>query len=79
MLFMRQTLTGYQNVRKALVTKLEPHEMELTGAWIFQDGKIHGDVAADRIKWLIRNKLRKLSVTSDGWERMWVAEVLEFN
>ena len=53
--------------------------MELAGAWIFRDGKIHGDVAADRIKWLIRNKLRKLSVTSDGWERMWVAEVLEFN
>ena len=65
---MRQTLTGYQNVRKALVTKLEPHEMELTGAWIFQDGKIHGDVAADRIKWLIRNRLRKLSVTSGSWE-----------
>jgi hypothetical protein len=52
--------------------KLEPQEVELTANWIFENGRMRGDAVSERIKWLIKNELKKLSVTSGGWETLYV-------
>jgi hypothetical protein len=54
------------------MTKLEPNEVELTGNWIFENGRMRGDATSERIEWLIKNQLKKLSVTSGGWETLYV-------
>ena len=54
------------------MTKLEPHEVELTGAWIFEDGRMQGDAATERIMWLVSHYLQKIATSKDygAWETL---------
>jgi hypothetical protein len=57
------------------MTELQANELELVGSVILENGRTRNDAVAERIKWLIRNKLKKLSVTSGGWETLYVDPV----
>ena len=54
------------------MTDLQPTEIELLGSITLENGQIRSDVVAERIRWLIAHKLRKLSVASGGWEALYV-------
>ena len=43
------------------MTKLQPSETVLTGSWIAQNGKVHGDAICERIKWLLAHHLQKVA------------------
>ncbi|HBD27039.1 Imm27 family immunity protein [Flavobacterium sp.] len=49
---------------------IEEKEKELTGNWIFKDGKIVEDETSKRIKFLIDNFLVKIAVSPSGWEKL---------
>lgn len=55
------------------MTKLQPNEQLLTGAWIVQNGKVIGDATCERIAWLLSNHLQKIahSAQSGGWETLY--------
>jgi hypothetical protein len=48
--------------------KLGASETELVGSWIKADSGLVGDAIEQRIGWLIGNYLRKVAITSDGWD-----------
>lgn len=52
--------------------ELSANENELVGQWIFENGKVINDPVADRIGWLIKNKLKKIGVASGGWEALFI-------
>jgi hypothetical protein len=55
------------------MTKLEPNEVELTGNWVFENGRMRGDAACERIKWLVSHHLKKLAISKDygAWETLY--------
>jgi hypothetical protein len=55
------------------MTKLQPNEQMLTGAWLVQDGRAHADAVCQRIAWLIAHHLQKVanSPQSGGWETLY--------
>ncbi len=40
--------------------ELCPHEIELVGKWIVDNGAVRGDAVCERIEWLTSNSLKKL-------------------
>jgi hypothetical protein len=50
--------------------QLEPSETDLVGKWINDRGKVVGDAATERIRWLTSNVLEKIgpSEESGGWD-----------
>jgi hypothetical protein len=48
--------------------KLLPDETVLEGKWVTKNGSVVNDDIADRIEWLLANWLKKITVTSDGWD-----------
>lgn len=51
---------------------LQPHETELIGRWIFCDGRMVEDAVAQRIHALISSELTLVSVSGDGWSRLYL-------
>jgi hypothetical protein len=53
--------------------KLQPHETELTGAWIKNASGIQGDETCLRIRWLISEVLKIVGIEKDsgGWETLY--------
>jgi hypothetical protein len=51
---------------------LQPHETELTGQWIAENGEVRGDAACERINWLVTSHLEKLAFSpeSGGWDTL---------
>ena len=49
------------------MNELEPNEHQLIGKWEYIDGKAEADSIANRIEYLIKNVLVKVSSTDDGW------------
>lgn len=47
--------------------KLDSSETELIGSWIFENGKVVGDEACERIEWLATHYLKYIARTWDGW------------
>ena len=46
---------------------LEPHEIDLTGHWLFKGRNVAGDTACERIEWLIAEHLTLLGTDASGW------------
>jgi Immunity protein 27 len=55
------------------MTKLQPNEQLLTGSWIAQNGKVHGDAICERIKWLLAHHLQKVADSPQwgAWETLY--------
>ena len=53
--------------------KLQPHEVELVGAWIKGPSGIQGDDACQRIRWLVSEVLTAVGIDKDsgGWETLY--------
>ena len=47
--------------------RLGAAETDLLGSWIMRDGRAVGDPIEQRIHWLIKNYLREVSTSPDGW------------
>ncbi len=41
---------------------LAPNEILLNGSWVFEKGEMRGDVAEDRIGWLISKQLVQIAI-----------------
>ena len=52
---------------------LRPDEVEITGAWIFEGGRVRGDAACDRIEQLLAGVLQRLGASADsgGWDTLY--------
>jgi hypothetical protein len=52
--------------------KLQPHETELVGKWVTEDGQVRADATFDRINWLTFHHLREISVSKQwgSWETL---------
>ncbi len=57
---------------RSKVNPLQPHETELTGQWIAEDGLVRGDDTCERIKWLTQSYLVQVAYSRDGggWETL---------
>ena len=53
--------SNHNHRRPSPMIKLQPHEQRLTGSWVAQDGKVHGDAICERIKWLLAHDLKKVA------------------
>jgi hypothetical protein len=51
--------------------KLQPHEIEVVGAWIMKDNKMTVDDNERRISWLIENALEELGKGEGGWSTLY--------
>lgn len=47
---------------------LEQHEVDLHGDWIVRGDEVEGDETSQRIKWLVAEKLQKVTTDWSGWE-----------
>jgi hypothetical protein len=56
-----------------MMQRIEPHETELTGNWIVEDGRARGDAVCQRVEWLTQSFLVKIadSRQSGGWETLY--------
>lgn len=54
------------------MNRIEPHETELTGNWVFEGGRMRDDDICERVSWLIQNYLVQLAYSRDGgaWETL---------
>lgn len=50
---------------------LEPHEIDLTGHWLFKGRNVAGDTACERIEWLIAEHLTLLGTDASGWNDLY--------
>jgi hypothetical protein len=50
---------------------LQPEEDRVVGTWLDLGGRIEGDFACDRIKWLISERLEQLGADATGWDTLW--------
>ena len=52
--------------------KLEPHEVELMGKWLVENGRVQNDEVAERIKQLVAPHLKRIAVSKDygAWETL---------
>jgi Immunity protein 27 len=50
-----------------------PNEQLLTGNWLVQDGRVHGDATCERINWLLSHHLQKVTDSAQGgaWEMLY--------
>ena len=46
---------------------LQSSETALVGRWIQRDGQVVADETSERIEWLVKNKLRRVAQSTDGW------------
>jgi len=73
----RETLTDSSIedgvTERASTNDLRPDEIEITGRWVFDGQRMHGDAACDRIKHLTSNVLELLGLSKDygGWETLY--------
>lgn len=44
---------------------------EITGKWIFENGKIFADSNCQLIKSMIENDLKEIKVSEDGWTKQY--------
>lgn len=51
---------------------IEPHETEIVGEWILQNGKVHSNAACQRIYALIQTELVYMGKDESGWEALYV-------
>jgi hypothetical protein len=51
--------------------QISPEETELVGRWQLIDGQIRADTVCTRISELTRNYLKKIAVSSTGWETLY--------
>lgn len=50
---------------------LGAEETQLRGAWIVKKGRVVNDAVAERIKWLVRTSLRRITADSSGWDTLY--------
>lgn len=52
--------------------KLQPHETDLVGQWIFVGGEVKGDEACNRIEWLVSEVLEEVAISKEdgAWETL---------
>jgi hypothetical protein len=50
---------------------LRTDETELVGSWKMIDGRMVEDETANRIRMLIKETLKPVATSSDGWERLY--------
>ncbi len=50
---------------------LRPTETDLVGQWLDTGNRIDGDAVADRIEWLIAERLQRLAGANDGWDSLY--------
>ena len=55
----------------SLLEPLQPHETELSGAWLANGVHIAGDAVCQRIKWLQEHHLKHLATDRSGWDRLY--------
>lgn len=53
-----------------MIERLQPHELELKGNWIMENGRVRGDDVCSRIEQLVASHLKKLGVAAGGWETL---------
>lgn len=53
-----------------MFASLAPNETLLDGAWVFENGDMHGDAVEDRIGWLTTEQLVEVAIHPDygAWE-----------
>jgi hypothetical protein len=49
---------------------LRADETELVGRWKSIDGRMIGDEVSTRVETLVRDELKPIAVSADGWERL---------
>ena len=47
---------------------ITPYETDLIGTWIERNGHVEGDLATNRINWLINERLERLGSDKSGWD-----------
>lgn len=55
-----------------MIKKIDNNELELIGKLIFKNGKVIENETAQRINYLRDNYLKKIAVTSFGWEILYI-------
>jgi len=55
------------------MNRIQPHETELTGNWVVEDGRARGDATCERIKLLTQSWLEQVAYSRDGggWETLY--------
>jgi hypothetical protein len=55
------------------MNQIEPHETELTGNWVVEEGKVRGDTTCDRVNWLTQGWLVQVAYRrgGGGWETLY--------
>ena len=51
--------------------ELSPHESELVGGRTTKHGKTIEDAVSKRIRWLVRNSLKRVAVDETGWDTLY--------
>ncbi len=54
----------------AIYHDLLADETELIGRWIVLDLDVEDDEVSERIKWLVANRLQRLTTSPSGWETL---------
>ena len=55
-----------------MIEKLKNTERILVGAWIFENGKNVDDSVSKRIQCFIAEILKKVTLSDDGWDRLYI-------
>ncbi|WP_052417196.1 Imm27 family immunity protein [Cellvibrio mixtus] len=55
-----------------MIEKLKNTENFLEGAWVLENGKIVEDSVSKRIQLLITAFLKKVAVSDDGWDTLYI-------
>jgi hypothetical protein len=70
---VRALPTGFAVAQSERNKPLQANETQVTGNWLFQNGRPNGDASCERIDWLIEHVLREVAVSPDGggWETLY--------
>ena len=50
---------------------IKPHETQIIGRWVVQDGHPVGDESCQRIEYLTRRFLKGVDISADGWDLLY--------
>jgi hypothetical protein len=54
-----------------MTEKLSTHETLLAGGWVSKKGQTVNDGVSERIRWLIKNSLKRVAVDTTGWDTLY--------
>ena len=52
--------------------ELTEKDKMLIGKWIYKNGSFHKDEICERIEWLLKNKLKRITTDESGWDVLYI-------